>query len=145
MEIFRMKSKYKKEKDNAWEWFSKYIRLRDCIETTGKIEYGICCTCNQTIVSKGNHAGHFTDGRRMSVLFDEKNCHLQCYRCNMHLNGNKVLYYKFMLNKYGQEIIDELLELNNQIKKYKTFELIELAETYKDRYIELKESLERNN
>ena len=30
----RVKSDNKKAKDNAWKWFSKYIRLRDCLQTT---------------------------------------------------------------------------------------------------------------
>jgi DNA repair exonuclease SbcCD ATPase subunit len=50
-------------------------------------------------------------------LFDERNCHAQCYGCNVMKKGNMVKYYKFMLKQYGQKVIDELEELDTKLPK----------------------------
>lgn len=31
------------EKKKTWKVFSEYIRLRDCLETTGREDMGKCC------------------------------------------------------------------------------------------------------
>ena len=39
----RTAAKYKK--DIVWPLFSKYIRTRDCLRTTGCASFGLCITC----------------------------------------------------------------------------------------------------
>lgn len=34
-----------KDEARAWTWFSKFVRLRDCIWTTGTKEVFKCCSC----------------------------------------------------------------------------------------------------
>lgn len=128
-----MKSNYKKQKDRAWKAFSLYIRIRDCLKTTGTKEWGNCCSCGARTNIKQAHAGHFLPGRRMSILFNEKNVHLQCCSCNTYLQGNGANYYRFMQNKYGEETIDFLLEENKKTIKLKEFELKEIEEKYKQK------------
>ena len=53
-------------------------------------------------------AGHFIDGHMNAIMFDLRGIHPQCFACNCMKHGNKVEYYKFMLEEYGQEVIDEL-------------------------------------
>ena len=49
------KSKLKKI---AWKEFSSYIRLKQCIKTTGEIDTGICYTCGRTFSIDKLQAGH---------------------------------------------------------------------------------------
>lgn len=51
-------------------------------------------------------------------------------RCNVHLQGAVVVYYKRMLDLYGQEVIDELIAQNNKTKKWQAGELSDLLEKY---------------
>ena len=108
-----------KEKKKAWNLFSKYIRLRDCLETTGTPDYGICCTCGIKYHFKELQAGHFIPGRHNSILFDERNVHAQCVGCNRFKQGNTVKYFRFMQNKYGEEVIKELEQKDNELKQFK--------------------------
>lgn len=106
-----------KAKKKAWVAFSLYIRKRD----------GKCVTCGSTVQLQ---AGHFIAGRHNSVLFDELNCHAQCYGCNVGKRGNMVAYYKFMLFQYDQDLIDELQEKDRQLVKYKVYDYLEIERIY---------------
>ncbi len=98
-----------------WPVFSKYIRLRDCLITTGTIWKGACVTCGKVYrMGKQLQAGHFVPGRTRAILYDERGVHAQCYRCNRHLQGAWPPYYKFMLKVYGQKVVDELIDLYGQ-------------------------------
>lgn len=121
---------YSKAKKQAWDAFSKWVRYQPQ-------NYNRCITCGKVDNPKKLQAGHFIAGRHISVLFDERNVHIQCYHCNVGLKGNPVQYYKWMLAVYGQEVIDELIELDKQTKKYKVYELVELKEKYEMLYEDL--------
>ena len=130
----------KPAKRRAWNAFSLYIRTRDAIETTGCPDYGLCITCGRNYPVKklgGLQAGHFIQGRHPSILFDERNCHAQCYGCNVTKKGNMVNYYEFMLKRYGKKVIDELKELDKQTKQMKVYMYLELVEIYKKKYQDL--------
>lgn len=128
-------------KAKAWTEFSKYVRLRDAIKTTGTKENAACCSCGKIYPAFGvgcGQAGHFVPGRGNAILFDEDNCHFQCYNCNMRLKGNWPGYMDFMLKEYGREVVDELLALNKTIKKYTPAGLEFLRDNYKKAYEDLK-------
>lgn len=118
------------KKSAVWNVFSKYIRLRDCLNTTGDPEYLLCVTCHERKHLKDAQGGHFIPGRHNGVLFDERNVHGQCMRCNIFLKGNPVKYYRFMLTTYGQSTIDELETLDSTLKQFKQPELLELRDLY---------------
>lgn len=105
--------------------FSEYIRLRD--------NY-ICFTCGK----EGNEAGHFISRRYKSVRWDERNVNTQCGYCNRFLSGNMVEYFVRMEEKYGREVIDELMEKKNQFAKFSVSDLLELEEEYKKKLETLK-------
>lgn len=135
------KTEYKKAKEKVNKLFSIYIRTRDCLLTTGHREEGKCVTCRRIFPYKALQAGHFVPGRHSSVLFDERNCHAQCFRCNMKrpgcLGGNLIKYYPFMLEEYGQAVIDELETADLVVKKFTVVELQELFNTYTKKLYEL--------
>ena len=124
-------------KKKTWTEFSKYIRTRDCLQSTGRSYYGKCFTCGRITEFAYLHAGHFISGRNGSILFDERGCHAQCAYCNTGLDGNKKAYEKKMMNLYGRETIDKLQIQAKQIKKYTINELEELASYYRNKTMEL--------
>lgn len=80
-------------KKKAWNWFSKYIRLKYA-DTKGNVQ---CVTCGKYYKWNGGiQAGHYVDGRKNAVLLNEKIVYPQCTHCNIFLHGNKNKYTEFM-------------------------------------------------
>lgn len=121
------KIKKKTAKKKAWEWFSKYIRLRDA-DNFGVVQ---CCTCGGVGNWKDQQAGHFISGRNNAILFEETGVNTQCVRCNIFFNGNPVEYFVFMERKYGRKEIERLREISRQTRKYSTQDYLDIANTYK--------------
>lgn len=114
--------------------FSQFIRMRDA-DWKGYIK---CVTCRKYIFWKASDAGHFLPGRKNIILFDERQVHAQCGRCNRFRAGNWDKYYAVMKEKHGQEVIDELIALNNQMKEWKLAELKEKLNHYQSKVGSLK-------
>lgn len=142
-------------KQRAWKSCSRYVRLRDALAYCKKM--GIdpnqydrvedlpikCCTCGRVRSFWQMDAGHFISrgsGGGSGVYFDERNVNAQCKHCNAFLQGNALAYLNFMLEKYGQKVIDEL-ELKDKIIKMMTREssiiFPAIYQYYKDAYEEL--------
>ena len=134
-----MKSERKRAKDRAWQWFSKYVRLRDCISTTLGTEYGKCISCGALVRIEEADAGHFIPGRKDAYLFVETNVHLQCKRCNRYLGGNWVPYERAIISLYGKEECERLKGLKFEPHKFTIAEYREIADTYRKKCNELKE------
>jgi hypothetical protein len=127
-------------KRRAWDAFSRYVRLRDAIETTRTKTHVRCCTCGEVYPAFGKgcvQAGHFIGGRNNSILFDERCVHGQCYVCNVHKKGASDEYWLFMEKKYGRGVIDELMIQKRLLMPLKVFELLEIEEKYLKKYEEL--------
>ena len=102
--------------------------------------WGYCCSCGKGI-TRGD-AGHFIGkgfGGRSGVRYDERNINLQCIPCNRFQEGNKLEYRRFMLEKYGQEVIDELERLHHT-RNYSLIDLQGLLLYYQQAYKELKDA-----
>lgn len=128
-------------KKNTWAAFSKYIRVRDALRTTGSIELCRCCSCGKIYKAFGVgcvQAGHFIPGRKAAILFNELGVHGQCYHCNSSdlngLKGNWPGYYEFMEKKYGKQSIEWLLFQATLIVKLKPPRLKEMRDIYKYMY-----------
>ena len=126
-----------KAKAKAWQEFSKFIRTRDSIATTGDTDSGVCCTCGKLIPFKQSQAGHFIAGRTNALLFDEDIVHLQCYACNICNHGEQLEYYYYMKRHYTEDQILEMRKLRYQTVKYTTDELLQIADKYKEKTEEL--------
>lgn len=129
----RGKSALSKAKQLALKEFSNYIRLRDCLETTGNIERGKCITCPSVMSRSALQCGHFLQGRHNSTLFLENNAHAQCPGCNIFKHGNLVEYTRVMIDKYGLETVDMLRDLNKQVVKYTKNDYLEIARVFKQK------------
>ena len=131
------KPSHKKLKKDAWDWFSKYIRLRDCLKTTGTKEWGTCITCNTRHHFKELQAGHFVSGRGNSVLFQEDGVHAQCMQCNFFKGGNPVAYMIKMIEMYGLPRTEAMQAEKRIIRSYRNEDLIEIACRYELAYKKL--------
>ena len=128
------------KRKKAWTAFSKFIRLRDAIATTGTTDSCKCVTCGREYPVHKMHAGHFFPGRSDAVLFDEKGVNAQCYRCNIMLQGVWPAYYRVMKERYGQDWIETGIEtwaMNND--SYSDTELEGMESYYNREYQLLKE------
>lgn len=114
-----------REKELTWKAFSEYVRRRD--EGKG------CVTCGKSYEWKVLQAGHFIGGRNNSILFDERGVWGQCYICNIVKKGSGPEYYKFMLSQFGQDVIDDLIRISHETKKFTHEELQAMREDYKER------------
>ncbi len=111
-------------KRTAWDWCSRYIRLRDAIkfcEDNGidlgqfnnpKLILVKCCTCSA--VGSWQYkmqAGHYHSrglGGGSGVYWDERNIAAQCPQCNEHKQGAAQEFEVYLRDLYGQEVLDEL-------------------------------------
>ena len=126
------------QKKKLWPVFSRYIRMRDCVEATGTITRGKCCTCGRSYPIGKLQAGHFIPGRADSILFEPRCVHAQCYRCNVIRSGEWVKYFRFMEKKHGLSFIYELMDASER-KCEITPEWIAHSMTY---YVEKVEAME---
>lgn len=124
-------------KKKAWEIFSKYIRLRDCLLTTRTKERGKCITCGREYEFKSLQAGHCISGRHNSLLFDEMAVHAQCYYCNIQLGGNLAVYYRVINNMFGAGSYENLELRDKMLVKISPEGYEEIYSRYKQKYEEL--------
>jgi len=118
---------------NADKWFSLYIRLRDCDDNG----IGRCCSCGAVHNWRTLQNGHFVNRGNLPLRFSEVNCNAQCVKCNMFDEGNIIGYYRFMVRKHDEKVIDELNYAKNRTIKLGKFELKIIADEYKRKAQEL--------
>ena len=105
--------------------FQKYIRMRDSYNG------GNCISCGKHIDWNNDcDAGHYISRRFKETLFDESNCHAQCKHCNQWLNGNIIEYRKNLINKIGEDSVNELEENYTSLMQRKRVDFIALNELY---------------
>ena len=100
------RGKRKGVKATAWTWFSKYIRLRDCIATTGSTGYCKCFTCGKVVPYEQIDAGHALGHRQNAVLFDESIVFGQCRTCNSGHDGEKQAARRYLIERHGEEWVE---------------------------------------
>ncbi len=115
---------YVKELDRV---FSIYIRKRHA-DFAG---YAICVTCGVSKPWQEQQCGHYESRGKYGTRWDEKNCNVQCYRCNVALKGNYPAYSRYLVRKFGASILDELELKASQSPKYTLGELQLLIDQYK--------------
>jgi len=118
-------------KGKAWREFSKYIRLRDALKTTGTLTHVKCITCGKLLEVSFCDAGHFVSRRYNATLFDERNVNTQCRYCNRFLDGNLLEYRRQIVKLYGEGADIELEDKATEIKKYSVEDLTNLEKEFK--------------
>jgi len=136
----RPKSPKARAKAETWRLFSLYIRYRDALKTTGSLEECACVTCGRikpTRARGGIQAGHFIPSRHNSILYDYRGCHGQCVWCNRTLNGNWVPYRAFMVETYGEDVVNELIERDKETRTWSIGELEVLQAELREKLAEM--------
>ncbi len=134
-----------KLKKKLWKIFSEYIRQRDAKYWQEKIPDltdGVvcCCTCGLPRHWTEVDAGHFIPkgmGGKNALYFDEYNVNAQCKGCNAFKQGAPIRYEEFIIDRYGQDILDQLRANQYRTKRYSEIELLALMEYYKQKLKEL--------
>lgn len=119
-----------KAKKLAWMWFSRFVRMRGAWLSCG-VWVNRCVTSGATLPIKSIHAGHFVPGRHNAVLYDERNCHPQSFIENVRRGGNWPAYERFMLEKYGPEVVQELKDKDREIVQMTAADHLAVAEVYR--------------
>ena len=129
------KSKKTRLRDRLDKIFSNYIRLK-----YAQNGYVACCSCGKVFHWKKIHAGHWIIRKYLNTRWDEFNVHPQCCGCNTYGEGNSAGYAKFMLETYGEEIMDRLIEKRNDHRTWRESDYQKLIDIYKDKL----KSVEKN-
>lgn len=108
---------------------NKYCRLRDCFGEQG----AACISCGKWEPFERGDGGHFISAKYSATRFDERNVNFQCIRCNRFLHGNLANYYVGMVKKYGQEVVDELMQLQHTSRKWKEDEIKQLRKYFSEK------------
>ena len=114
----------KRELDKA---FSLFIRQRDA----ARDGYVRCVTCGRQYFWEEGHAGHFIKRQHLATRYDERNCHFQDAYCNTYRGGALVEYTLYMQKRYGQSVIDELLQAKHKTTKMTRADYESLLEKYR--------------
>lgn len=88
--------------NTCWTNFSRYIRLRDAIATTGTTTHAKCITCGRILPIGELEAGHMIPGRTNGILFDETMVFAQCNPCNGEGGGERQAFKKIMVARNGE-------------------------------------------
>lgn len=124
-------SQLKKEADNI---FSKYIRTKYADSHTGLVA---CVTCGAQRLIAEMQAGHYISRGNNPLRFDERNVFPQDVACNIFKKGNYPAYSLFLVRNFGQGILLELEQASRAEKQWKTWELTEIIDKYKELMLEL--------
>lgn len=106
--------------------FSRYIRLRDAMPS-GLFK---CISCGKIKPISQADCGHYWSRSKMSVRFDERNCHAECKGCNRFSADHLVGYRTHLISKIGQLEYDKLQIKAHEQKKWSAWELNELIKYY---------------
>lgn len=132
----------KNAKQTAVDSFQMWVRYRDnwtCVCCGKHVDPDIPGAKNLM------HAGHYISRKYTSLLLDPKNVHAQCKECNGAQNwvGMDPRYTKYMIDKYGPEILDYLYQKQHEIKKISHAEWAELAEYWSAELEKIKKMLDK--
>ena len=108
--------------------FSLYIRLRYASN-----EISECYTCGKVDHYKKLQCGHFMSRRHYATRWDEDNCQVQCYSCNVMRYGEQ---YKFGLRLAKEKELDlpeKLLAKTRKITKFSDVDIKEMIDLYKEK------------
>lgn len=98
------KSRSRKTQElRTWQAFSKYIRARDAIRSTGTLSEVVCFTCGQRLPTAASQAGHIVSRTYQGALFNPKVVFAQCVHCNHNREGNHILGFFHLVEIVGYD------------------------------------------
>ena len=106
--------------------FSQYIRLR-----YAKNQIAECYTCGKKDNYKKLQAGHFASRRHYATRWNEYNVQVQCYSCNIGMQGLQFEFGKRLNLQYGNNFAEDLLIESKKVVKFTDIDLKDMIEQYK--------------
>lgn len=131
---YRPKKKSDQLKDTLDKIFHLFIRLRDGRED-GTFQ---CISCGRILPFERSDCGYFIKERHSATRYNEDNCHAQCRTCNFFKGGNIEEFRKALVRKYGEEKVQELERMKNDISKMSEADYQEMIDYYELKVEELK-------
>ena len=115
-------SKLRKKLDKV---FAVWVKARG--SSIGKNQ---CVTCLKWFPISELQAGHYVSRTHTSTRWDERNVFPQCVTDNVFKNGNLPRYTLFLQEKFGSDIIQELVSKSTVIKKMTKQDYLDLIQKY---------------
>tara|TARA_R110000803_G_scaffold206147_1_gene273228 strand:- start:221 stop:610 length:390 start_codon:yes stop_codon:yes gene_type:complete len=117
------RSKLVKQLDSI---FSIYIRRKDSVNNIAT-----CFTCGKKDHYKKLQNGHFQSRRHYSTRWLERNCAVQCIKCNIFLSGQQFIFGQNLDIKFGEGTARQLHIQAQKILKITNADIIEKIKLYK--------------
>jgi hypothetical protein len=115
---------------NADLWMSRYVR-RKAANNQGNAR---CFTCGRIESWKELQCGHFQTRSKYSVRWLERNTAPQCVRCNISNGGQQYQFGVELDRKHGAGTAEEILIQGNELRKFTTDEILQIAADYRTKY-----------
>jgi len=129
------KTKLRKKADSV---FSTFVRLRD----SNKQWVVTCPLCWSRIPRKKAQNMHFIKRSCRLYRYDESNCHAGCYRCNVILSWNYIIYTRWMQKEYGIDYVDNMISQAKRLnKEWSKADYQKIIDTYTEKIIEYSKQL----
>lgn len=127
------KATYAGLKRKADAVFSEYIRRSHAASDGGVY----CYTCTRRDHWTRMQCGHFVSRVHLATRWDETNCKVQDYACNVLRRGNPSEFAIGLVREYGPTILEELVDKKRKQVKYTRSDLENLIAHYKQKLTEL--------
>ncbi|MDC7221576.1 MAG: recombination protein NinG [Spirochaetales bacterium] len=124
----------KPNEKKARSLYSKLVRVKGCLNTTGTAEFGKCFTCGRVFPFEVLQCGHFVSGRTSALFFEPTNAHIQCPECNCTKGGNLEIYHEKMIRKYGEKEVERLESMRHKIIKMYESDYRELVSKFQSEF-----------
>lgn len=152
-EISQVKLKEKESK----EWKQRKKSLKEKVKTLGQYEMDAkksyqlwvrlrdkelpCISCNEYVKDLWDGGHYFKAELFSGLIFDPRNCHKQCRKCNRYDGGNEIQYRLGLVKRFGKEFVETLEEdsIDKRVYKYTKKELIAIKLKYDILIKELKQ------
>ena len=114
--------------------FSIYTRMKSA-DANGIVK---CATCGKPDHWKFMDCGHFVSRKNQSVRWDDMNAEPQCKICNQLERGRPEKFQDYLIDKYGRDVVNQLIERRHSAMKLMKWEIQEKITMYKNRITGLK-------
>lgn len=123
------KTRSRKTQENAtWHEFSRYIRLRDAIRTTGTTKEVECFTCGIRLPREMSQAGHIVSRSYNGALYNPNVVFAQCVTCNHRYEGNHILGFLHLEQIVGYDKAREIVLKSMKPMSLTMFQLEDIEE-----------------
>lgn len=104
--------------------FSRFIRERD---------NWTCVRCGNSYLpgTQGLHCSHIFSRRHKAIRWDERNAVSHCFACHHWYGANPILGGRWAETYLGQDVVNTLISLKEQGRKWTVPELKELLAEFK--------------